>query len=351
MLRMAPFQLETPGTVEEAVALLAQHGARAKVLAGGTDVVPNMKHGLHEPEVVVSIGRIGALRGITAQSAAAGPAGAAAGAGGLLEIGALTTLHDIEHSEVVRQLAPGLARAAALVAGPQLRRMGTLGGNLCLDTRCLYYNQTYFWREALGFCLKKDGTVCHVVAGGKKCVAAASNDTATMLLCLDAEVDIQSPAGVRTVKLEDFFVADGAKNTVLEPGDLLVRVRVPVPPHSARGAAPLRLEGYAKLRHRNAIDFPLLSVGVRFDLGDGGAIEEARLVVSALGARPNRVNLDAWRGKALDDTAVKEIAALAFSRCSPLTNIADDPAWRKDMVPVYVRRAIEDARARAAHVA
>jgi 4-hydroxybenzoyl-CoA reductase subunit beta len=214
MLRMDPFHVERPSSVEEAVALLAQHGAKAKVLAGGTDVVPNMKHGLHEPDVVVSIGRIASLKGIRDVGA------------GVLEIGALTSLHDLEHSALVQQHAPGLAVAAGKVAGPQLRRMGTLGGNLCLDTRCLYYNQTYFWRESLGFCLKKDGSVCHVVAGGKKCVAAASNDTATMLLCLDATVEIAGPKGTRTVALADFYVADGVKNTVLEPGELLVKVLV-----------------------------------------------------------------------------------------------------------------------------
>src|SRR5687767_14617082 len=289
MLRMDPFHVERPASVEEAVALLAQHGTKAKVLAGGTDVVPNMKHGLHEPEIVVSIGRIGALKGIV-------------DAGDHLEIGALTTLHEIEHSEVIQQFAPGFAKAASLVAGPQLRRMGTLGGNLCLDTRCLYYNQTYFWRESLGFCLKKDGTVCHVVAGGKKCVAAASNDTATMLLCLDAQIEIQSSKGKRVMPLEDFYVADGVKNTVLAADDLLVRVRVPK--KSAQ-----RREGYAKLRHRNAIDYPLLSVGVRFDV-EGERISDARVVVSALAARPNRLALDAFKGRALDDVVVDEIAQL-----------------------------------------
>jgi len=328
MLRLDPFRLETPSTVAEAVALLHAHG-NAKILAGGTDVLPNMKHGLHEPDVVVSIGRIAALRGIQVRD-------------GALEIGALTSLHTMETNDLVTKHAPGLARAASLVAGPQLRRMGTLGGNICLDTRCLYYNQTYFWREALGFCLKKDGTVCHVVAGGKKCVAAASNDTATMLLCLDASVELQSPRGVRTLRLEEFFVADGIKNNLLAPDELLVKVRVPLAP-------PRRLEGYEKLRHRASIDFPLLSVGVRFDLDATGGIQEARLVVSALGARPNRVNVDAYKGRALDDKTIEEIASLAHSKCTPLTNIADDPEWRKDMVPVFVKRACRRAQ-QSAHV-
>lgn len=194
MLRMDPFVTEMPTTVDEAVQSLVAHqaaGRVTKIVAGGTDAVPNMKHGLHEPDVVVHIGRVTGLRGVK-------------DGGSHLEIGALTSLHDVSLDALVREHAPGLARAASLVAGPQLRRMGTLGGNLALDTRCLFYNQTHFWREALGFCLKKDGTVCHVIAGGKKCVAAASNDTATMLLCLDAEVVLQTPGGRRTLPLEEF---------------------------------------------------------------------------------------------------------------------------------------------------
>jgi 4-hydroxybenzoyl-CoA reductase subunit beta len=320
-----PFHVERPATVDEALALLSTHGAKARVLAGGTDLVPNMKHGLHEPETVVSIGGLRALRGVK-------------DTGDALEVGALTSLHDIEHDALVRTHAPGLARAASMVAGPQLRRMGTLGGNLCLDTRCLYYNQTYFWRESLGFCLKKDGSVCHVVAGGKKCVAAASNDTATMLLALDATVELRSTRGARTLPLDAFYVPDGVKNTVLEPDELLVAVRVP------KGGAS-RKEGYAKLRHRNSIDFPLLSVAARVDVDDAGLIRHARLVVSALQARPNRVPLDALVGRRLDDEAAAEMGRIAFSRCNPMTNIADDPAWRRDMIPVMVRRAVDDARA------
>jgi 4-hydroxybenzoyl-CoA reductase subunit beta len=324
MLRIDPVPVETPATVAETVALLAQHGAAAKIVAGGTDAIPNMKHGLHEPEVVVHIGRVKELVGVRETADA-------------LEIGAMTSLHTVAHDPLVLAHAPGLARAASLVAGPQLRRMGTLGGNIALDTRCLYYNQTYFWREALGFCLKKDGSVCHVVAGGKKCVAAASNDTATMLVALGASVDVRNASGERTISLDDFFVADGIKNNVLAPQDLLVRVRVP--------KADARREGYAKLRHRSSIDFPLLSVACAASVDAAGALTDVRVVVSALQARPNKLALDAFKGKKLDRACVDEIAALAHQRCNPMTNIADDPAWRKDMVPVMVRRAFEDIAA------
>jgi 4-hydroxybenzoyl-CoA reductase subunit beta len=329
MLRLDPVQVETPASLDAALALLDTHGARAKIVAGGTDALPNMKHGLHEPDVVIHIGRLKTLSGVR-------------DAGDALEIGALTTLHELAHHALVLKHAPGLALAAAAVAGPQLRRMGTLGGNLALDTRCLYYNQSYFWREALGFCLKKDGSVCHVVAGGKKCVAAASNDTATMLLCLDASVELRRASSSRTLKLEDFYVADGAHNTVLDPHELLVSVRVP------KGGAH-RKEGYAKLRHRNSIDFPLLSVGVRVDVDPTSPtqVRDVRVTVSALQARPQRVALDTFKGRALDATFVQEVAALAQQRATPLTNLADDPAWRKEMVSIITARAFEAAGVRS----
>ena len=332
MLKMDPFITEHPTTVDEVCAVLSSHqaaGRSTKIVAGGTDVVPNLKHGLFEPDVVVHIGRVQGLKGVVDD-------------GDHLLIGALTSLHDLSLDPLVRAFAPGLGRAASLVAGPQLRRMGTLGGNIALETRCLFYNQTYFWREALGFCLKKDGSVCHVVAGGKKCVAAASNDTATMLLCLDAEVVIRSPTGSTTMKLEDFYVANGIANTVLAAADLLVQVRVPKPPS-------LRFEGYAKLRHRNSIDFPLLSVGVRGDV-DKGVVAAMRCVVSALQARPHKLPCDAFIGKSFGSAAeqslvIEALKLLAFSKCVPVKNIADDVAWRRDMVPVLVQRAFDEARA------
>jgi 4-hydroxybenzoyl-CoA reductase subunit beta len=330
MLRMAPFHVEQPDSVDDAVALLQRlhhEGRAAKVIAGGTDVVPNIKHGLHSPDVVVHLGRLRALRGVHDD-------------GDTLAVGALTTLFDVEHDALVRAHAPALALAAGLVAGPQLRRMGTLGGNLALDTRCAFYNQTHFWREALGYCLKKDGTACHVVAGGQRCVAAASNDTATVLLCLDARVTLATPTGERTIALRDFYVGDGAHNTILGPADVIVRVAVPKAPATGHR----RVAAYQKLRHRNAIDFPLLSLGVRVDVDDKGTARDVACVVSALQARPHALPTRNLCERVVDDAFVDELADLAFRKCVPLTNIADDPAWRREMIPVLVRRACADLR-------
>jgi 4-hydroxybenzoyl-CoA reductase subunit beta len=333
MLRMAPFVVEQPASVEDAVALLAQlhaDGRVGRIVAGGTDVLPNLKHGLYSPDVVVHLGRLRALRGIVDD-------------GDGLTLGALTTLFDIEHDRLVHRYAPALAEAASLVAGPQLRRMGTLGGNLALDTRCAFYNQTHFWREALGFCLKKDGTVCHVVAGGQRCVAAASNDTATMLLCLQAQVTVASPAGERTLPLVDLYVADGAKNTTLGPADVLVKVHVPHLPSSLRLR---RVAAYQKLRHRRAIDFPLLSVGVRVDVDESGIVDSAACVVSALASRPQCLSTASLSGRSVDDDFARDLGALAWRRCVPLQNIDEDAQWRRDMIPVLVARACAELQTR-----
>jgi len=323
---MQPFGIEFPTSVEEAALLLQTHGASAKLCAGGTDLLPNLKHELLSPAKVIHLSRLKALKGIED-----GPAA--------LVIGAMTSLDDIANSELVKKLAPGLSQAAAHVAGPQLRRMGTLGGNLCLDTRCLYYNQSYFWREALGFCLKKDGDDCHVTKTGKRCVAAASNDCATMLIALDANVDILGPSGTRNIALADFYVANGEKNNVLDPAEILVRVHVP----KMQDQSLRTLQGFSKLRHRESIDFPILSIGVRVDVDKEKRIFDARLVVNALAAKPKVIQTDFIKGRVFDEAAFIELGAYASARCTPLSNICDDPTWRKEMIAVYVRRACEAA--------
>src|SRR5580698_5687710 len=201
MLPLPIFDFHRPRTLEEAIRLLADLGPKAQIIAGGTDVLPNMKQGLFEPEHVVSVARLEELRGI-----------ALVDGGSAIAIGAGMKLAEIAGSLLVQRTAPALAEAAGLVGGPHHRAMGTLGGNICLDTRCRYYNQTYFWRKSLGYCLKKDGTVCHVVKGGAKCVAAASNDSAPALIALEAELLLLGPKGERTVPALDFYTADGIKN-------------------------------------------------------------------------------------------------------------------------------------------
>jgi 4-hydroxybenzoyl-CoA reductase subunit beta len=331
MLRLPAFALERPTSLAEACAILAESGGDAVVIAGGTDLVPNMKHGLVTPQRVVSLGAIEELRGITLER------------DGSLSIGAMTTLAELANDERVAARAPALAQAASLVAGPQLRTMGTLGGNVLLDTRCQWINQSHFWRKSLGYCLKKDGTLCHVVEGGRKCVAAASNDTAPALMTLGAELELVREGATRRLAIDDLWLSDGIFNKRLEPGEILARVRVPAAPAGHRGA-------YGKLRERGSIDFPLLGVAARVDFSDA-RVSAADLVVTALAAAPKRVArasetlLGLREGSSELEAAIEDVAELAWRQCKPLPNIPGDADWRREMVPVYVRRTLRAALA------
>jgi 4-hydroxybenzoyl-CoA reductase subunit beta len=326
MLRLPEYRYHRPGSLGEAVALLGENGADAMVVAGGTDLIPNMKHRLFEPRHLVALKGVRELRGIRE-------------AGDHLCIGAAESLSAVARHPTVVERFPALADAAGHVAGPQLRNMGTLGGNVCLDTRCTYYNQTLFWRQALGYCLKKDGTVCHVTKVGKKCVAAHSADTPPVLMVLDAVLVLVGPGGTREVAVRDFFVPDGILNTRRESGEILTEIRIPLVSAGRRTV-------YTKLRQRKAIDFPLLTVAVSGDVGEDGVVRSLEGVVTGLGSRPRE--LGGWNelasGRRLDDALVDALCERAHKQCHPLENIIVDPEWRRAMVPVHVRRALERVR-------
>jgi 4-hydroxybenzoyl-CoA reductase subunit beta len=321
MLRLHEYQYHRPASLDEAVALLA--GPDTMPIAGGTDLVPNMKHRLFTPNHLVALNGVAELREIMVDGE------------GELRIGAAETLARIARDPLVRQHFPSLADAAGSVAGPQIRNRGTIGGNLCLDTRCTYYNQTQFWRQALGFCLKKDGDVCHVTRVGKKCVAANSADTPPVLITLGAVVDLASAEGRRSVPVADFFVADGISNTVRRPGEVVVQVRIPLPKQGLRTA-------YQKVRQRNAVDFPLLSIAAAASVDERDTVTAISVVVSALGARPRVLSglEQVAMGRTLAECS-EAVAGIAFKQCHPLENIIVDPEWRRAMVPVYVRRALD----------
>jgi 4-hydroxybenzoyl-CoA reductase subunit beta len=327
LLRLPPYRYHRPSTLAGALDLLAEHAGDVMPVAGGTDLIPNMKHRLFEPGHLVALRGIDELRGIRVE-------------GGDLRIGAAETLSAVAGHAEVRDRFAVLAEAASHVAGPQIRNMGTLGGNLCLDTRCTYYNQTAFWRQALGYCLKKDGTVCHVTKVGTRCVAAHSADTPPVLMVLDAVAVLQGPGGRREVPVRDFFLADGIANTRREPHEIVTEVRIP-------RASSTRRCGYAKLRQRKSIDFPLLTVAVALELEDDGTVRSLEGIVTGLGARPRA--LTGWEdlavGEVPRDELLEELALRAHRQCHPLENIIVDPDWRRAMVPVYVRRALKAALA------
>ena len=324
MLRLHPYQYHMPHSLDEALSLLAEHVGDVMPIAGGTDLVPNMKHGLFTPGHLVALRNVEEMRGISSTTEE-------------IRIGAAETLTSVaEHPEIQAAL-PSLAQAAELVSGPQLRRVGTIGGNVCLDTRCTYYNQTRFWRKALGYCLKKDGDACHVIKGGTRCVAAHSADTPPVLSVLDAVLDVAGPGGAREVPINRFFTSDGIWNRVTERDELVVAIRIPRPPEGTRVA-------FQKLRARKAIDFPLANLAVRVGRDETGRISDLRLVASAMGSYPRNVGKveEAAVGNELTSTVIEAAAEQAFRQCHPLDSITVDKEWRRAMVPVLVRRALTE---------
>ncbi len=332
MLPLPNLEVEVPRSLEEALTILARaaaEGRRARVLAGGTDLVPNLKRGQEAPALLVSLA---ALRGLDGASEAPDGSGA-------LHVGALTRLADVARHPLVRARAAVLARAASLIASPQIREMATLGGNLCLDTRCRHVNQTEFWRDALGNCIKAPGAQaappCHVVQGGRRCVASASADLPPVLVALGARVTIASASspGGRTVELASLYRNDGVAPLTLAAGELLTEVIVP--------ASAWRV-AYQKLRARQAIDFPVLGVAVAVDADEAGICRALRVVATGVTPAPRAVaKLDAVAvGKRLDREVVAAIGARCRDGLHPLSTFGDDTEWRRDMIPVLVRRAL-----------
>jgi 4-hydroxybenzoyl-CoA reductase subunit beta len=336
-LSLPQFKLLRPRTLEEAIAYLAKHvGAgvppvqaaegnsgppRIQVLAGGTDFIPSMRQKLFEPEFVLDIRHIADLNGIRQQ-------------GSDVEIGALTSLTTIEHSDLLRRRYPVLTEAAATVASPLLRNMGTIGGNICLDTRCLWYNQSLTWRKGCGFCIKKDGDLCHVAPGGTKCWAAFSGDTPPALLCLNAEIEIASASGLRRLPLCDFYTGDGVAYRRLQPNELVTRVFLPESSADYRGV-------YRKLRVRGSIDYPLAGVAVVMKRSNGH-VADARLALTAVNPAPRLVKgaSELLAGKIINEALAEAVGDLAAKTAKPLTTSALTPEYRREMIRVFTKRAV-----------
>ena len=326
-MSLPSFQLLRPKSLEEAVSLLAKHDGKVKVVAGGTDLLPSMKQKLFTPPYVLDLRAVGELRGLRN--------------GNGLEIGALTTLTTVEHSQHVRRDYPVLYEAVKTVASPVLRNMGTLGGNVCLDTRCLWYNQSLAWRKSCGFCLKKDGNLCHVAPGGNFCWAAFSGDTAPALLCLGAEIEIAGAAGVRRVPLSEFYVNDGIARLHLAKNEIVTRIYLPASSAGWRGS-------YQKLRMRGSIDYPLAGVAVALKM-NSGRVEDARVAITAVNPAPRLLkDADALLiGAVANEEAADKIGELAARTAKPLTTSVLTPEYRREMVRVFARRAVMQAAASA----
>ena len=321
-MSLPQFTLLRPRTLQEALGALAKHASNIRVLAGGTDLIPSMRQKLFEPEYVLDIRHLAELRGVQRQP------------GEGVSIGALSTLTSIEHSEFLRKHYPILSEAAATVASPVLRNMGTIGGNICLDTRCLWYNQSLTWRKGCGFCIKKDGDLCHVAPGGTKCWAVFSGDTPAALLCLNAEIELASGSGVRRIPLSDFYTGLGDTYRKLQPAELLTRVFLPESSADYRGV-------YRKLRVRGSIDYPLAGVAVVLKRSNGH-VSDASIGITAVNPAPLLVNgaSELLAGRAVDEALAEAAGDLAAKISKPLTTSALTPEYRREMIRVFTKRAV-----------
>jgi 4-hydroxybenzoyl-CoA reductase subunit beta len=327
---VSPFTLHQPRTISDVLAILKDH-PDALYLAGGTDLMVNMRRRIREPQHLIALKGVDELRGIRVEK-------------DTLTVGALTTLTELSGHVDVAKHVPLLAEAAGLVAGPTIRNMATVGGNLVLDTRCRYYNQSYFWRKSNDFCLKKDGTVCHVAPGGSFCWAAFSADTPPVWMLLDAEMDLAGSEGLRTVKLRDFYGTDGRWSIAtepggLKPGELILRVRAKLPEAGWEGV-------YEKLRVRDSIDYPLVGVAVMIRWGQGAQatarqVDGLKIALTAVNPRPEILaGTEAFEGQAMTPAVVEQLKKLANRLGKPMRTTVADPAYRRSMIGSLVEKAV-----------
>jgi 4-hydroxybenzoyl-CoA reductase subunit beta len=334
VLRLPRFRLIEPTTWTEAATLLREHGAAESdaalgtpnvpvmLVAGGTDLFPNMKRRQFTPQVLVSLGRVRGAREISN------------GAG--LRIAAGATLTEVAAHPTVVAKYTALAQAAGLVSTPQLRNMGTIGGNLCLDTRCNWYDQSLFWRTAEGYCMKTHpSVVCRVATSSPRCLAVASADTVPALIALGAKVSVENADGRRELDLAELYREDGIRYVAIGRDDVVVSVTLP----DATGWRST----YLKLRDRNSFDFPIAGVAAAVRL-DGDTISDARIAITALASRPMAVDAKALVGTKLDDDTIAVMADAVHKAARPMDNTSGTISQRKRAARVFTERALRSLR-------
>jgi 4-hydroxybenzoyl-CoA reductase subunit beta len=300
----------------------ADAGPDGMFVAGGTDLYPNMKRRHQEPRTVISlmgVAELGKLDGWT--------------------VGTCVTLTKLSNLPAFQHSQSAVATAARLVSTPLLRNMGTLGGNLCLDTRCNYYNQSYEWRKAIDFCMKKDGAICWVAPSSPRCWAVSSSDVAPVMVAIGAEYRLVGPQGERVVPAGRFYHNDGINYLTKQPDEILAEVRLPAP--DGWDAV------YHKLRRRGSFDFPVLGVAAWIKW-DGKKVSEARIVLGGVASWPQEVPeaAAALKDAALSQETIERAADAAYRPSKPMDNTDFDLSWRKQMTRVYVTRALEELRER-----
>ena len=318
-LPLSDFRLARPRDVQAAVALRGEKGS-SRFLAGGTDLVVNLSHGFDTPALLIDLSAIDELRelAVTEQGA---------------RIGAGTTLAALSDSPAIRERYRAVAEAAATIAGPGTRALATVGGNLCLDTRCIYYNQSEWWRRSNGYCLKHRGDICHVAPQGQHCHAAFSGDLAPALMILDAAVEIAGSAGRRSIPLANLYVEDGRAHLTLGDDEFVVAVHLPPDPPPSN---------YAKARTRGAIDFPLAGVAVAL-AAENGQVATLRVALTGTNSRPFLLEgTDAFVGRALDEAALRRLERLVQKQVQPMRTTIASAHYRRLAAAALARRLAAD---------
>ena len=324
MMRLPPFRYRAPRTVADAAAWLAESPETTMIVAGGTDLLPNMKRRQQTPGTLLG------LRGLRDELATIRHEDG-------IVIGAGVTLTRLVETSEVRDSYRGLWQAASQVATPHLRNMATVGGNLCLDTRCNYYDQNYEWRKAIDFCMKKDGNRCWVATSSPKCLAVSSTDTAPMLQALDATVTLVSTRGSRLLPLSELYANDGIHYLTKRPDEILTTVTLP----RATGWR----SAYWKLRRRGSFDFPVAAAAVAVKL-EGLRVVDARIVLGAVSSRPLAADgaAQVLRDRDLSDETIDAAAAIASELAKPMDNTDFELVWRKKMIASLVANALREVR-------
>ena len=319
--RIKPFVLATPRTLGEATALLASTlGARP--VAGGTDMIPSLRRGLRAAPRLVDLTGIAQLQALSVADSG-------------ITIGAGVTLARLATHHALGRAVPAVVEAAASVAGPGHRSVATLGGNLCLDTRCVYFNQSEWWRRANDYCLKHGGHTCHVAPQGTHCHAAFSGDVAPALLVLGASIDIAGPQALRRAPLAGLYADDGAAHLRIAAGEILVSVAIPPQPGAARS-------GYRKARARGAIDFPLAGVAARVEMR-GNRVASLRVALTGTNARPFLLEgTEDLVDRALDEPLLARLGKLVQKQASPMRTTVTQSHYRRQVAAVLAQRLVRE---------
>jgi len=331
MLRLPSFLLLEPRTIDEAVQMRAAAGDDCSFVAGGTDLYPNMKRRQQTPSTVISLARVAELKEITGSPDQG------------MTIGACVTLTAVAAHPVLATHYRAVSHAAHTVSTPLLRNMGTMGGNLLLDTRCNYYDQTYEWRKSIDFCMKRDGEICWVAPSSPRCWAVQSSDGVPVAVALGGEVTLASARGVRRIPAAALYRNDGIEYLTKTADELLVAYHLPAVGCPSKTGGWWRAT-YQKLRRREAFDFPVLGVAARVDLAGDGTVRTARIVLGAVASYPMEIPeaAAALVGARLDPTSIGAAADAAYRPAKPMDNTDFTLGWRKEMVRVYVQRALEE---------